>query len=155
MATDYGLDLSCTYVTRQALEMPDGSFRYFTGVDIPIDMAEVVGRACLSEALIRRLDTSKGQLIDVVTPPTPQVANYGTDLTAFVNSDFTPREIAIVGASVDAELMQDERVVQSSTVPTLSGALLLIPITITDGSGPFPLVLSISSVSVQVLSVPS
>lgn len=151
--TDAGYDLKCTYLA-QSLEMPDGSFRTTTAVDLALDMAEVSGRICLSQALVRRLVTSRGQLVDVVIPPSPQVANYGTDLTQYVNADMSTREIALVGANVDAELIQDERVVESETVASRVGPLLLVPIDITDGTGPFQLVLSISNVTVQLLSSP-
>lgn len=153
MATDYGYDLKCTYLT-QSLEMPDGSFRTIAAVDIPIDMSEVQGRSCLSDACVRRLVTSRGTLIDIVTPATPDVANYGTDLTEYVNADVSVRDIAMVGANVDAEMRKDERVVQSQTAATTVGPLLIVPVNLTDGVGPFPLVLAISNVTVQVLTSP-
>jgi len=151
MATDYGTDLSCRQ-RAQTLEMPDGSFRLFNGVDIALDQAEVSGRPCLAEALVRRLVTFRSTLIDVVVPST--TANYGSDVTQNVNDDMDPRDIAMAGASVDAELRKDERVVSSTTVPSFVGDLLMLPASVIDGAGSFKLVLAVSQVTVQILSVP-
>lgn len=154
MATDYGLDLSCTMRT-VALEMPDGSSRTITAVQPPIDMSEVAGRTCLAEALVRRLTSPRGTLPDVVIPPSPQVAYYGYDVTQFVNSDMGVRDVAQVGANVDAEMRKDERVVQSATAATFASSVLLIPINITDGTGPFSLVLAVGNVTTAILSAPT
>lgn len=149
MATDYGTDLSCA-MRSVALEMPDGSTRVVEAVQPSLDMAEVSERVCLAEALVRRLVTYRGQLIDVVIPST--TADYGTDVTQNVNDDLDPRAIARIGSDVDAEMRKDERVVQSATQASLVSNVLMLPINVTDGKGPFPLVLAVSQVTVQILS---
>jgi hypothetical protein len=157
MATDYGHDLSCTYRT-VVLPMPDGSTAAVTAVQPSLDGAEVSGRACLAEALVRRLATSRGTLIDVVAPST--TANYGNDVLGLLNEDVDARTLAMMGASVNAEMRKDERVVDAETrvtlIPGIAGPnSLLLDITITDGVGPFKLVLMVSQVTVQLLSGPS
>jgi hypothetical protein len=151
MATDYGHDVSVTQRT-VVLPFPDGTSRAVTAVQHALDQSETSGRPLLGEALLRRLVMYRGTLIDVVIPST--TANDGTDVTQFVNADFSPREIAMLGASVDAEMRKDERVVGSSTQASLVGEVLLLPINITDGEGPFRLTLAVSDV-VQLLSVPA
>ena len=151
MSTDYGNDRSVTQRI-VVLPFPDGTTRAVKAVQSSLDQVEVTGRACLSEALLRRLVTFRGTLIDSEIPST--TADYGEDLTQSVNDDMTPRAIAMVGAAVDAELRKDERVIRSATVATLVGGILMVAINVVDSAGPFKLVLAISSVSVQVLSVP-
>ena len=151
MSTDYGHDRSVTLRT-VVLEFPDGSMRAVTAVQSSLDQVEVSGRSCLIEALVRRLVTYRGTLIDVVIPST--TADYGTTILDYVNDDSNKRELAMVGAGVDAELRKDERVIRSTTVATLAGDILMIAITITDGEGPFKLVFAVSSAAVQLLSGP-
>lgn len=151
MSTDYGHDVSVT-LRSVALEFPDGTTRVVTDVQHALDQVEVSGRAGLVEALVRRLVTYRGTLIDVVIPST--TADYGTTILEFVNDDIGPRELARASAAVDAELRKDERVIRSTTVATLVGEILMLAITIIDGTGPFKLVFAVSSATVQLLSVP-
>jgi hypothetical protein len=151
MTTDYGHDRSVTLRT-VVLPFPDGTTRAVTAVQSSLDQSEVSGRACLTEALVRRLVTYRGTLIDVLIPST--TADYGTTILDFVNDDMTPRDIAMAGASVDAELRKDERVIRSTTPASLAGEILMLPITVYDAAGPFKLVFAVSQASVQLLSVP-
>lgn len=148
-----GHDLSCTLRT-VPLVQPDGSTRLVTAVQPTLDMAEVSERTCLIEALIRRITTPRGTLIDVVIPST--TANYGTAIDDFLNDDIDARGLAQIGAAVDAELKKDERVVRSSTAATLVGAgaaaTLILTITVVDGAGPFQLVLAVTAETVQLLA---
>ncbi len=147
-----GYDVSNTYRT-VVLEYPDGSFRAVEAFQSALDQREVSGRVCLAEGCARRLVSPRQSLVDVEIPST--TANYGSDLTVNVNADLGPRDLAMIGSSVDAELRKDERVIRSVTNAALVGDLLLIPINLYDSAGPFKLVLSIGSVTVQVLSAPS
>jgi len=162
----FGSDMSCTQCTA-VLPYPNGQpggvLTPFTGVQLTLGWATdaggnalpamSTGRATLAEALIRRLVTPRGTLIDVVFPST--TANYGDDLTSDVNADMTTRDLAMIAAGVDAELRKDERVVRSQTTATMVGNLLMLAISVESGVGPFKLVLAVSDVSVSVLSVPS
>lgn len=151
MTTDFGHDRSVTLRT-VVLPFPDGTTRAVTAVQSSLDQVEVSGRACLAEALVRRLVTFRGTLIDVAIPST--TADYGTDLTQHVNDDMNARELAMVGAGVDAELRKDERVLRSSTAAALVGDILMVPINVVDAQGPFKLVFAVSSAAIQLLSVP-
>lgn len=113
--------------------------------DLDPGMIEVDGRRCLAQAIARRLITPRGGLIDD--------PNYGYDLTAFLNGDFDQPTLARMNGQIVAECLKDERVVSASSQVVVTGGVLIVTIAITDGLGPFPLVLSISNVSVQILSI--
>ena len=125
----YGHDLSCT-----------------TDID-PMGI-EVDGLTTLAQALFRRVITPRGTLLDD--------PNYGIDLTGYVNDDLSPSDVARIGASVDAEFLKDERVLRSSTTITLlgNGTVITVASAVTPNSGAtFQLVLSITQVTAQILSV--
>ncbi len=151
MADPYGTDLSVT-LRAVALLFPDGSTRVVTTWQSDLRQTEVAGRTLLAESLGRRLDTPRGGLIDVVIPST--TAYYGTDIADIINDDMTVRAVAMTSAAVDAEMLKDARVVASATNSTFAAGVLLVPINITDGAGPFPLVLAVGNVTTQILSSP-
>lgn len=153
MPVDYGADRSCALRTVVLpFPLPGGGveMRAVTAVQPPLDGGEVSGRAGLIEALIRRLTTARGRLIDVVIPST--TADYGTHVVQWINDDLDPTVLASVGPSVQAELEKDERVLSALCTVTQAGDVLILSITVTDGAGPFPLVLSVSQATIQVLS---
>ena len=126
MTTNYGYDLSCVS-------------------DLTPLMAEVSGRRLLSEALVRRLQTPRGALIDD--------PNYGYDLVGEVNDDLGPSDVGRIQANVQAEMLKDERVIAAAATATFLNGTLTVNIAITDGVGPFTLTLSVTSglLTVQLL----
>lgn len=125
--SDLGTDLSCV-------------------TDCTPDFAEVTGRTCLAQAVARRYITPRGRLIDD--------ANYGYDLTQFVNDDMSPSDIARVQANAKAEAEKDERVFSASVSVALSrGGIMMVTVVLVDAQGPFTLVLAVSAVTVQILAV--
>ncbi len=141
---EHGSCLSC-FLRPVSLPMPDGSTYSATIFDLASDSSMVSGRQCLAEALARRLVTTRGTLID-----DPE---YGFDLRDFVNDDVDARGMALIGSGVDAEMLKDERVIHSATAVSFLAGILIVAITITDGRGPFKLVLSVSQLTVSVLQV--
>lgn len=124
MAASYGQDLSCVD------DLDDG-------------MTEVSGRLCLGQAIARRLITPRGGLIDD--------ENYGFNVTGYLNDDVDAATLALIQAGVEGEAVKDERVISATaTVTFLNGALTIV-LALTDGEGPFTLVLNISDVTVEVL----
>lgn len=104
----------------------------------------VSGNRAVAEAIARRLQTPRGGLIDD--------PDYGFDLTAYVNADISPADIALIQSNVDAECLKDERVAAAvSTVTLLATGVLTVVIQLTAGSGPFTLVLAVSDVTVSLL----
>lgn len=124
--TDYGLDLSCVD-------------------DLTPGMVEVTGRIVLAQAIARRLMTPRGYLCDDPT--------YGYDVTQRVNDDMSARDLAMLYANVRNECLKDERVMDAAVTGTLSSGVLLLTITLTDGDGPFALVLGVTNVDVTILRV--
>ena len=124
---DFGTDLSCVK-------------------DCTEDMAEVTGRTGLAQAVARRYITPRGRLIDD--------PNYGFDLTEYVNDDLSPADIARIQAGAEAEAVKDERVedAQVSLVVTTAGTMI-VTVVLTDAKGPFTLVMSVTSTTVQLLTV--
>ena len=131
MATDYGSDLSCTQ-------------------DLVLTMPEVSGVLGVEQAMIRRLITPRGGLLDDPA--------YGTDISALIDDSPTTRQSAIIAQQIDVELQKDERILSSQTTGEFrrdsSGAYKYIASTVaTSADGPFRLVLQISNVSVDVLQI--
>lgn len=116
--------------------------------DCTDEYAVVSGRTCLAQALARRLVTARGGLIDD--------PNYGFDLTQFLNADMSPTDIAQAESGTEAECLKDERVLAAdATVAVTPAQALIVTITITEADGPFSLVLAVSDVTVQLLTVTS
>lgn len=124
---DYGTSLSCVS-------------------DFSREGRTVTGDMVVGEAIARRLMTPRGRLIGY--------PNYGYDLTAFVNADMSPRELAAMRAGIVGECLKDERVesVDVSSDLAVDGTLT-ITIDVVGANGPFTLVLAVTSVTVQLLSV--
>jgi hypothetical protein len=128
-------------------------------------MAEVSGRRCLAENLCRRLLCDRGDLIDDL--------NYGCGLVGIVGSDISPADLPQIQQTIQSEFQKDSRVVsctvsvqfvgvdqvaaaQAGTVTNpnpFPQGVLVITANIVDGQGPFPLVVSVSSLTVQLLQV--
>jgi phage baseplate assembly protein W len=125
---DLGTDLSCIQ-------------------DLTDEMATVSGRLGLAQALARRIITPRGALIDD--------ANYGFDITDFLDNDVLPATLAQVGGNVDAEFLKDQRVLASTTTVITSGQKLVTTSVVQDADGPFSLVLSVGDVTVEILKVQS
>lgn len=133
--------------------------------DLTPSMLEVSGRTALVQNLARRLITTRGSLI--------YDQNYGFDLTQYVNSNLSSQDAAALVPQITAEMLKDQRVlscsvslqwvgitqvqaaligVVSDPMPIPNGALV-ISVQITDGTGPFSLTLSVTSVTAQIVSV--
>jgi hypothetical protein len=137
-----------TYVTVTAVQMTLGwAMNTVTGATLP---AFATGRANLSGAIMRRLSTTRGQLVDVVTPST--TANYGYDLQQQIGDDMTPRALGMISAGIVAELQKDERIIRAQATSTGTGNALLTDITVTDASGPFKLILAVTDVTTTLLT---
>lgn len=127
MAADYGTDISCTN-------------------DFAPDGRVASGRRLLAEAICRRLITPRGRLIDD--------PNYGFDLTGYVNDDMSAGDIAALRAGIEAECIKDERVSAATCAASLAtSGIMNISLTLTDGAGPFALVLAVSAITISILSV--
>jgi phage baseplate assembly protein W len=108
----------------------------------------VSGNLAVSQAIARRLQTPRGNLIDD--------PNYGTDLTAYLLDDITPGQLNAIQAAVNQECLKDQRVTAASSTVQLIGTVLIVSIALQAGAGPFSLVLSVGQVAanpVQILSV--
>jgi phage baseplate assembly protein W len=126
--TNYGSDLSCTN-------------------DFTSDMRVVSGRTLLAQAAYRRLITPRGSL--------PDDQNYGFDVTALIDDDLQPGDLALIQTGIQNELIKDERIVKASATCVLSSVgQLTISITLSDANGPFVLVLAATAVSVTILQSP-
>lgn len=129
MATDFGHDLACVS-------------------DLAPDLRSVSGRRALSEALARRLSTGRGKLLDD--------PNYGYDLTQYLGDDLSPGDLAAVRAGAEAECSKDERVNGVIvTVTKLPLGQMTVTVSIDDATGTFQLVLAVSAVTVDILSLTS
>ena len=126
MAVDLGTDITCTD-------------------DIDPSFALSSGATQLAQALYRRIITPRGGL--------PDAPAYGFGASTIIDQDMTARQVAVLANSIDAEFMKDERVLSSSTTGTFANQIFVGSTLVTTAAGPFRLVLSISSVSVDLLQV--
>ena len=129
--TDFGSDLSCV-------------------MDLDPRCPVVTGRRLLAEAVARRWITPRGGLIDD--------PNYGTDVTAYINDDIKPSDLASLQSAMSQEAQKDERVNScdvSIEIPPAGIGKYTITALLHDNDGPFQLVVSVDTVSknVQLLSV--
>lgn len=165
-----GFGLSCTFCTCiLPFTDPDTGFIYqraVTAIQPPLNLGTnpttgavlpsvVSGRPCLSEALIRRYATPRGALPDVIIPTT--VGAYGIDILDSIDADMTAAEAGVLASDLDAQAQQDERVITTTTSATVVNDTLIIGQVVTDGTGPFKLTLSISTLdqNLSVLSAPT
>lgn len=123
---DYGRDLACMS-------------------DLDASMSEVDGITVLAHAIFRRVTTRRGGVID--SP------DYGFDAASMIDDGMTDRQVAVVLNAIDSEVEKDERVLRSSTDGSFDGQTLTASALVTTADGPFRLVLSISSLSVDLLTV--
>ena len=115
--------------------------------DFTADFATSSGRRLLAEACARRLVTPLGTL--------RRHLQYGYDVTAWVNDDVGPRELAQINAGVVPQLMRDERVLRCTCAASLAkDGTLTLDIQLWDAAGPFKLVLAVSQATVQIVSGP-
>lgn len=131
---DYGTDLYCD-------------------TDLQPTLSIVSGRFCLAQALFRR----------AITPRYPLGGglcydpNYGTDCRQWVNDSLVDKKDIIRKATLlDREFVKDSRVIRSVTQgvysPILGGGILTFTTVITDGNGPFPMVIQVSNVTAQLVT---
>lgn len=125
---DFGTDLHCVDDIRPTFEM-------------------ATGRLVLAQALARRLATPRGGLFYDRT--------YGLDLREYLNADFEPGDTFRLQAAVAAECERDERVDRASATATLDPVAhkLTIRVSIVAGDEAFSMVLEVTAVTVELLSV--
>lgn len=126
MAVSLGSDLSCV-------------------ADIDPAGGEVTERLLLAQALIRRLTTPRGRLIDD--------ANYGYDLNQWLNADVSPAELAQIQSQSQAECLKDERCQSATVTVTFLANVMIVSIALVSALGPFQLVASINGITPQLLTV--
>lgn len=93
----YGTDLVCV-----------------TDVTDTLDEVDSQSPAAIAQAIVRRLITPRGGLIDD--------AEYGYDLRAFVNQGVTQAELARITDSVRSEARKDDRVSDARVTVNYDGA---------------------------------
>lgn len=123
MGTDYGSDIACS-------------------TDIEPSLSVVSGTTCLAQALTRRLQTPPGGLF--------YDPDYGTDLRAFLNGG---RDSYAIEHAAEVECLKDERVQHVSASVAFEGDTARLSLFIVGGDGPFVLVLAVSSMTVELLSL--
>ncbi len=131
MATDYGSDLGCVS-------------------DVDFSGRIVTGKRLVAEAVARRLMTPHGGLIGD--------PNYGYDLAQFLNDDMGPADFAAMVSGITEECLKDERVLSAevtyeTTKLDSSKLLLEVSITLEISDETFDLVLNVSDVGLELLSV--
>ena len=127
-------------------EVPDFGIALSCVTDVASDGRTVTGFLVVGQAIARRWSTPRGRLI--------AYPNYGFDLTQYVNADMSPRDIAALRAGAEAEAEKDPRVDKCSVSADVDSAgVMTIVGKVDTAQGPFELVVSVSSVTLELLSI--
>jgi phage baseplate assembly protein W len=97
-------------------------------------------RLGLLQALVRRLDTSRGALF--------YDPSYGSDLKQYLASAVRPQ---IVEQVTEAECLKDERVRDCAASAVLTDGTLTVRVNVTDAEGPFEFTLTVGELTVDLL----
>lgn len=108
--------------------------------DLDPALSIVTGRRALAEAIMRRLTSRKGSL--------PDDEDYGYDLRLLIGSAVTREQVE---QGVRSQVFADERVEDAEVTVTFIGETIQVDLRITDGDGPFSLVLGVDALSVETL----
>lgn len=117
-------------------------------LDLDPAMRLVSGRAMLAQAIGRRITTRPGALAWI-----GESSSYGLDVRDQVGSDTDARTAFALAASVQAEVLLDERVRACDVTPTLAGGSLALVLRLADADGPFRLTLAVSDLTIDLLRV--
>ena len=106
--------------------------------------ATVSGLTALAQALIRRITTPRGRLLND--------PNYGYDIAGELEDDVTTQQVAAIAANVDQEFLKDQRVFSSVTTVTLeTDGQLDVSSQVQSALGPFSLVFSLSAMGILTI----
>lgn len=105
----------------------------------------VEGNTTLAQAILRRLSTPRGGLLDD--------ASYGYDVRSLLCDESTPQRLAAAKMAIESEVEKDERVLSCDADLDFNFALetLTIRLAATTRTGPFRLVLGVDKVNVELL----
>ena len=132
-------------MTLPALDPDSLGTDVFCLTDIPLRWTLVTERQNLACALARRLSTPRGTL--------DWDPNYGFDLRGSLNDGLTQTALSQLRGAISSECEKDERVLRcdADVVYIAASSSLTVNLTITTNTGPFALILQVTSVSVDVL----
>lgn len=110
--------------------------------DMEPTLRVISGREALAHAIARRLQTPFGGLW--------YDPDYGYDLRQFCSGQLT--QASTIASSVELEALKDERVLDAKAAVTVVGKTLDVKVTLTDGLGPFTLVIGVDALTLQLLN---
>jgi hypothetical protein len=119
------------------------------GVDIycvggfPLRMRLSYGQENYLAAISRRLSADEGCLESIGDD-----LDYGYNLNALIQADWSPGALAAEGSRVSAEMLKDARTQTASTTATLTNGTLQINGSGTTATGPFGFVADVSQAGV-------
>lgn len=127
------------------------------GVDFDIlsglrpEFSLVRGRANLARAIARRLQTPAGFLFDAFGGD----PDYGLDVRAWLNRDFSFDQIGALEGAIKDEVEKDPRVESAEVTVeyTLATSTLEIDILLETAAGPFDLILAVTALTVELVSL--
>ena len=117
-------------------------------LDLDPSMRLASGRTMLAQAIGRRITTRTGMLAWI-----GESASYGLDVRDQVGSDTDARTAFALAASVQAEVLLDERVRACDVTAVVVSGVLSLVLRLADADGPFRLTLAVSDVTIDLLRV--
>lgn len=125
--------------------MADLGTDFDLATDLSPTMGLVSGRRALAQAILRRLSTPRGLL--------ERHPTYGIDVLSYLNESLDTGTLAHLRQQIAAQCLDDERVLRVDVaVETPRPRALRIALSLTDGDGPFRLVLAASDLTLSLVS---
>jgi hypothetical protein len=133
-------------MTLQPLAAGDLGTDVNTAFGVPLRWGLATGRKNLGNAIARRLSTARGSLHYDLP--------YGYDLRGSLNAGFTKAQIAQMQSAITAEVEKDERVQGCNTTVayTFATSSLKMTLVLDTATGPFQLILLVTSASVDIFN---
>jgi hypothetical protein len=133
-----------------AMTQPDFGTCWGTpnGLDLSSPSYMASGFLVVAEAILRRWNTGRGQLVDD--------PNYGESVFDLISDDLGPSDLAYAQQRLAAEAKKDERISRAAVTLTLAadGACTIAAV-ITTAAGPFRMVVKAANATLQLLEVTS
>ncbi len=131
------------------VDVPSEPFGYGTDISCTLDLDERMGEVdpasslAIAEALVRRLDTPRGALVDD--------PDYGLDLKSYCNRGVTRSDLLSLAERVRLEVTQDDRVATATVTVSSDGSALSVQVRVTPedpSTGSFAMTLAVTSSAV-------
>lgn len=121
--------------------------------DITPNLILASGKRNLANAIARSLLTPRGWLYDVTGDRVEGAAAYGDDILSDLNAELTQVEADSIAGRIEEQCKRDPRVNEADVTVqwSLATSTLTMTILLETAVGPFPLIMKVSALTVEIL----